>query len=86
MKKLLKIFVIILAVGFALFSWSWFSAKRALVDYVHKVQPGMQVTEARSYAKQKGLKYVISSYKDEMTYFSPFCLAYDRASVTCMPG
>jgi uncharacterized protein YxeA len=69
MKKLLKVFVIILAIVVALFSWNWFSAKRALADYVHKVQPGMQVTEARSYAMQKGLKYVISSYKDEAGRF-----------------
>lgn len=65
MKKLLRVFLIVLAVGFALFSWNWFSTKRALDDYVHKLKPGMQVTEAQSYARQMGLKYVASSHRDE---------------------
>jgi uncharacterized protein YxeA len=64
MKKILKVFVIVLLIMVALFCWSWFSAKKKLADYVLKVQPGMQLTEAQSYAKHMGLKYVASTYKD----------------------
>ena len=67
--KLLKAFVILLAIVVALSVWNWFSTKRALADYALKVQPGTQVTEARTYARQKGLKYVASSYRDEAGRF-----------------
>ena len=40
MKKLLKVFVIFLAIVVALFGWSWFSTKKKIADYVLKVQPG----------------------------------------------
>ena len=69
MMKLLKTLVILLAIAAAPFVWSWFSSRKALADYVLKVQPGMQVTEARSYARQKGLKYVASPHSDEAGRF-----------------
>jgi hypothetical protein len=69
MKKLLKVCGILLVIVIVLFSWSWFSTKKKLADYVLKVQPGMQLTEARSYARQMGLKYVASSHRDEAGHY-----------------
>lgn len=69
MKKLLKIFGIILVIVIILIGWSWFSTKKKLTDYVLKVQPGMQMAEARSHASQMGLRYVASSYKDEAGHY-----------------
>jgi len=69
MMKILKVFVILMAIVVALSVWNWFSSKKTLADYALRVQPGMQVTEARSYARQKGLKYVASSYRDEAGRF-----------------
>lgn len=65
MKKVLRIGIIILAMGFILFSWNWFSAKKTITDFVLKVQPGMQVSEARSYAREMGLKYIAASQRDK---------------------
>jgi hypothetical protein len=65
MKKLSRVVVLILAIVIMLFIWSWFSSKKELAAYVQKVQPGMQVTEARSYAGQMGLKYVAASQRGE---------------------
>jgi len=74
MKKMLKIFVITLAAGLALFSWNWFSAKRALTSYVHRIQPGMQVTEAQLSARQMGLKYKSFSRRNEAGLFTDYVI------------
>lgn len=69
MKKLLKVFIAVLAIVIAFSAWSWFSAKKNLADYVVKVQPGMQLTDARAYANQMGLKYVATSRRDDAGQF-----------------
>jgi hypothetical protein len=75
MNKMLKVFIIILVIVIASFSWSWFHTKKKLDDYVHKVQPGMQLTEVRTYARQMGVKYVVSSHRDEAGHFSDLVTA-----------
>lgn len=74
MKKIAKGLVIILVIGFAFFSWNWFSAKRSLADYVQKIQPGMQLAEAQAYAKQKGLKYKSFSRRNEAGLFTDYVM------------
>ena len=69
MKKLLKVLLVLLAIMVATFGWSWFSSKKKLGDYALKVHSGMALTEARSYARQMGLKYVVSSHRDETGRF-----------------
>lgn len=69
MKKVLKVCLIILVMVVVSFAWNWFSSKKTLDDYVLKVQPGMQLTEARSYARKMGLKYIASSYGNEAGRF-----------------
>lgn len=69
MRKILKVFLIILVMVVVSFAWNWVSAKKRLDDYVHKVRPGMQLAEARSYARKMGLKYVASSYGNEAGRF-----------------
>lgn len=64
MKKTLKVFLIMLAFLVVSVVWNWFSSKKKLDDYVLKIQPGMQLAEARSYAKKAGLKYIASSHGD----------------------
>ncbi|MDD5286664.1 MAG: hypothetical protein PHD54_12465, partial [Desulfuromonadaceae bacterium] len=59
----------ILALLVVSFGWSWFYSKKKLVEFSLKVHPGMQLIEARSYARQVGLKYVISSRRDELGRF-----------------
>ena len=69
MKKTVKGCMIILAILVVSFACSWVSSKNKLDDYVLRVQPGMQLTEARSNARKMGLKYVASSHGDEAGHF-----------------
>jgi hypothetical protein len=69
MKQVLRIVIIILVMGFVLFNWNWVSSKKAIADFSHKVQPGTQVSEARSYAGQMGLKYISASHRDESGHY-----------------
>lgn len=68
-EKLLKIFVLILALVVVSFGWNWFYSKKKLEEFSLRVRPGMQLIEVRSHARQLWLQYVISSRRDESGRF-----------------
>lgn len=65
MKKIRAGVVVFTLVTVLMFSLSWFSAKRNLAGFAAKVQPGTALDVTRSEARQRGLKYVVSSYRKE---------------------
>lgn len=69
MKKLRNILGFVVMSVVVMFVWNILTTVRKIEQFASEVKPGAQVGEARSQARQMGLKYISSSRRDEAGHF-----------------
>lgn len=69
MKKLRNVLGFVVMSVVVMFVWNILTTVRKIEQFASEVKPGAQVGEARSQARQMGLKYISSSRRDEAGQF-----------------